>query len=112
MINTNSQMLGDPGSLGEMITHCIKVYTSWRRATEVPSSVIKHRQLVDQQQQHLHRAFLLLETSYDEMSGWENTNTTQEFFPELGKPYASEDFFSCPSAQNKREQLTPLKYEA
>lgn len=50
MINTNSQMLGDPGSSGEIITHCIKVYTSWRRrATEAPSSVLKYKELVDQQ---------------------------------------------------------------
>lgn len=82
MINTNSQMLGVPGSSGEMITHCIKVYTSPRgRATEASSSVIKHKQLVDQQQRHFHRAHLLLETGYDEMSSGENTNTIQEVFP-------------------------------
>lgn len=78
MINTNSS--------GEMITHCIKARTSWRRrATEAPSAVIEHKQLVDQQQ--------LLETGYDEMSGWEHTNTIQELFPKPGKPFAPENFF-------------------
>lgn len=92
MINTNS--------LGEMITHCIKAHTSWRRrATEAPSSVTEHKQ------RHLHRAYLLLETDYDEMSGWEHTNTIQELFPKPGKIFAPENFFPAHRLKTKESSL-------
>lgn len=39
------------------------------------------------------------------MSGWENTNTIQEFFPKLGKPFAPQKFFPAHLLKTKESSL-------